>query len=96
MLKFHLIKTKIKIMSENLNKFFESKVSWLLSLIIVILGMAGTFYSLSAKVAVQEEKIAQLELKFQQAQQVSMQYQSLAQSIDQRLSRIEGALAAAK
>lgn len=79
-------------MSETLNKLIDAKIHWIISIAGIIVGLAAAFYGVTTKVAVIDERYTQLERRVQESELTAKQYQVLAQSIDTRLSRIEGAL----
>ena len=83
-------------MSELIEKAIDAKIHWIITIGGVIIAIAATFYSQTTRIAVLTERQEQLERRVTAAEDTAAKYQSLAQSIDSRLSRIEGALAAAK
>jgi glycine cleavage system regulatory protein len=70
------------------NKTIASSVS----IVIGVLALAGTFYTLVSRVSVAENRIDNLEDQLKIAQSTADKYQDLAMSIDRRLATIEGVL----
>lgn len=79
-------------MSETIQKLIDSKLHYVFSIAMAIFVIAGAFYSLTSRVAVQEEKVNALAIQLRDAALAAEKYQELARSIDSRLSNIEGRL----
>ena len=75
-------------------KTINKKIGFILAIATAILGCATAFYSVTARVAVLENRADQLEDSYKSAQDAAAKYQELAQSINSRLSNIEGFLGA--
>jgi uncharacterized coiled-coil protein SlyX len=79
-------------MAEAIQKLIDAKLHYVFSIAMAIFVIAGAFYSLTARVSVQEEKIAALSVQLRDTSLAAEKYQELARSIDSRLSNIEGRL----
>lgn len=75
-------------------KTFDKKIAFLITIGAVILGCAAAFYSVTARVSVLENRADQLENNYKSAVEAVAKYQDLANSINSRLSNIEGFLGA--
>jgi len=75
-------------------KTFDKKIAFIITIGAVIFGCAAAFYSVTARVSVLESKTDQLEDNYKSALEAVAKYQDLANSINSRLSNIEGFLGA--
>lgn len=79
-------------MSEAIQKLIDAKIHYIISIAASVLVIASAFYNLTTRVAVQEQRSIALEQQLERATQTAEKYRELAQSIDGRLSNIEGRL----
>lgn len=75
-----------------ITRIFQANLHWVGVVALAAGTIAMAFYSLSSKVDVQAERIAQLQQQLTGQQQIIQAYQTLANSINNRLSFIEGKL----
>ncbi len=75
-------------------KTFDKKIAFIITIGAVIFGCAAAFYSVTARVSVLESRTDQIEDNYKSAIEAVAKYQDLANSINSRLSNIEGFLGA--
>lgn len=76
------------------DRVINKKIAFILAIATAILGCATAFYSVTARVAVLENRTDQIEDNYKTQQEAAQKYQDLASKIDSRLSNIEGFLGA--